>query len=266
MVHSSTNQKWTYFPYTNICNCHRSIPSYNSAHMLKLHEGKCVVVIHSHLSNRTGQDLDDLVLWCGYDTLPVYLNDAVPNTDASPLCYATSHQTADLQRDSKLWIDCDMRTESAKVTKILHVKCDLQCHPLHWSQADTWDLASWWSPWWPADSEQCWALHIFGFSSPKKTHCKLCTQIHTCKFSLRADWWLICVPFLFFIQLSNLNISNGKSKIKNTFHFLMFCHILWGFKSKCKCQADLLSLHIKHNILADQNWWSVAESLWTSAI
>lgn len=53
--------------------------------------------LHSHLPNGIGQDLDDLVMRCGHDTLPVYLNDAVPNADAAPLRYAASHQTADLQ-------------------------------------------------------------------------------------------------------------------------------------------------------------------------
>lgn len=68
--------------------------------MFYLH-GRCDVVMHTHLPNSVGQDLNDLVLWCGHDALPVDLNDTVPNADASPLCYATSHETADLQSDIK---------------------------------------------------------------------------------------------------------------------------------------------------------------------
>lgn len=54
--------------------------------------------VSSHLSNSVGEDLDDLVVWCGDDTLTVDFNDAVPNTDASSLCYTAAHQTADLHR------------------------------------------------------------------------------------------------------------------------------------------------------------------------
>lgn len=51
----------------------------------------------SHLSDSIGQDLNDLVVRCGDDTLPVDFNDAMPNTNASSLCYTAPHQTADLQ-------------------------------------------------------------------------------------------------------------------------------------------------------------------------
>lgn len=47
--------------------------------------------VSSHLSNSVGEDLDDLVVWCGDDTLTVDFNDAVPNTDASSLCYTATH-------------------------------------------------------------------------------------------------------------------------------------------------------------------------------
>ena len=33
----------------------------------------------------------------GNNTLPIDFNDAVPDTDASSLCYTAPHQTADLQ-------------------------------------------------------------------------------------------------------------------------------------------------------------------------
>lgn len=35
-------------------------------------------------------------MWCGHHTLPVDLDDAVPHTDATPLCDAPTHQAADL--------------------------------------------------------------------------------------------------------------------------------------------------------------------------
>lgn len=52
--------------------------------------------IPSHLSDSISQDLDDLIMWRGDNTLTVDFNDAVPNTDASSLCYTAPHQTADL--------------------------------------------------------------------------------------------------------------------------------------------------------------------------
>lgn len=55
----------------------------------------------SHLSDSIGQDLDDLVVRCGDDTLPVDFNYAVPNTDASSLRYTTPHQAADLQQEER---------------------------------------------------------------------------------------------------------------------------------------------------------------------
>lgn len=52
--------------------------------------------IPSHLSDSISQDLDDLIMWRGDNTLTVDFNDAVPNADASSLCYTAPHQTADL--------------------------------------------------------------------------------------------------------------------------------------------------------------------------
>lgn len=59
----------------------------------------CKHFIASHLSDCIGQDLDDLVVRCGDDTLPIYFNDAVPDANASSLCYTATHQTADLQQE-----------------------------------------------------------------------------------------------------------------------------------------------------------------------
>lgn len=57
--------------------------------------------IPSHLSDSIGQDLDDLVVWRGDDTLPVDFNDAVPDANATSLCYTAPHQTADLQQEER---------------------------------------------------------------------------------------------------------------------------------------------------------------------
>lgn len=57
--------------------------------------------ISSHLSDSIGQDLDDSVVRCGDDTLPIYFNDAVSNTNPSSLCYTATHQTADLQQEKR---------------------------------------------------------------------------------------------------------------------------------------------------------------------
>lgn len=55
----------------------------------------------SHLSDCIRESLNDLVVWSGNNTLPVDFDDTVPDTDASSLCYATSHQTADLQWEKR---------------------------------------------------------------------------------------------------------------------------------------------------------------------
>lgn len=55
----------------------------------------------SHLSDSISQNLDDLVMWCGNYTLSVDFYDTMPNTDASSLCDAASHETADLQQEEK---------------------------------------------------------------------------------------------------------------------------------------------------------------------
>lgn len=52
----------------------------------------------SHLSNRVGQCLDNLLVGGGHHALPVDLNDAVANSDATPLCDAPAHEAADLRR------------------------------------------------------------------------------------------------------------------------------------------------------------------------
>lgn len=64
----------------------------------------CKHFIASHLSDCIGQRLDDLVVRRGNDTLPIYFNDAVPNTNTSSLCYAATHQTADLQQEGSFRI------------------------------------------------------------------------------------------------------------------------------------------------------------------
>lgn len=58
----------------------------------------------AHLTHRDRQRLDDLLMRHGNDTLAVYLNDPVPNTDAAALGDAASHQTADLRVEERHFI------------------------------------------------------------------------------------------------------------------------------------------------------------------
>lgn len=61
--------------------------------------------IPSHLSDCIRQGLDDLFVRRGNDALPIDFNDAVPNTDASSLCYTAPHQTADLQYEKRNFLN-----------------------------------------------------------------------------------------------------------------------------------------------------------------
>lgn len=51
-----------------------------------------------YLSNGVRKSLHYLLMGCGHHTLPVDLNDAVADSDASSLCDAPSHEAADLSR------------------------------------------------------------------------------------------------------------------------------------------------------------------------
>lgn len=72
-------------------------------HFLPLHleYGKVHWSGPAHLSDSVGQDLDDLVMWCSNNTLPVYFNNAMPNTNTSSFCDTTTHQTADLPQGGR---------------------------------------------------------------------------------------------------------------------------------------------------------------------
>lgn len=50
----------------------------------------------SYLPNSIGEDVDDLLMWCGYDTLAVDLNDPMSHADPTSLGYSPSHEAADL--------------------------------------------------------------------------------------------------------------------------------------------------------------------------
>lgn len=52
--------------------------------------------LSAHLSDGVGQDLDDLVVGCSDNALPVYFDDSVPNANASSFSDTTAHQAADL--------------------------------------------------------------------------------------------------------------------------------------------------------------------------
>lgn len=54
------------------------------------------VSVAPHLSHGVGQDVDDLLVGCGYHTLAVDLDDAMTHSDAAALSDAPTHETADL--------------------------------------------------------------------------------------------------------------------------------------------------------------------------
>lgn len=66
----------------------------------------CVAVAQSsvktssfaYLTHGDRQRLDDLLMRHGNDTLPVDLNDSVPDANTAALGYAAPHQAADLRR------------------------------------------------------------------------------------------------------------------------------------------------------------------------
>lgn len=65
-------------------------------HFFSSTNGKIRLSVPAHLSDGVGQDLDDLVVRCSDNTLPIYFNDSVPDTNASSFCDTTAHQAADL--------------------------------------------------------------------------------------------------------------------------------------------------------------------------
>lgn len=60
---------------------------------------------HSYLPNSIGEDVDDLLMWCGYHTLAVDFNDPMSHADPSSLSYSPSHEAADLpEANNRLYI------------------------------------------------------------------------------------------------------------------------------------------------------------------
>lgn len=53
---------------------------------------------YSYLANSIGEDVDDLLVWCGYDTLAIDFDDPMSHADASSLSYPPPHEAADLPR------------------------------------------------------------------------------------------------------------------------------------------------------------------------
>lgn len=47
--------------------------------------------VYPYLSNCICEDVNDLLMWCGYYTLPIDFNDAMANPNATPLCDAATH-------------------------------------------------------------------------------------------------------------------------------------------------------------------------------
>lgn len=56
----------------------------------------CWHCLHVDLPNSIGEYVDDLLVWCGYDTLAVDFNDPMSHADTSSLSYSPSHEATDL--------------------------------------------------------------------------------------------------------------------------------------------------------------------------
>ncbi len=129
----------------------------------------------SYLTHGDRQGLNDLLMCHGNNTLTVYLNDSVPNPNATSLSNATSHQTADLRTWERHFLLKKAKytaqpsliknnsppfilSLSLKFNVKLHTRAYSRCHSAHWSQAGTWDQVSWWGRWWQEGSSQCSVL------------------------------------------------------------------------------------------------------------
>lgn len=55
----------------------------------------CWHCLHMDLPNSIGEDVDDLLMWRGYDTLAIDFNDPMSHADPSSLSYSPSHEAAD---------------------------------------------------------------------------------------------------------------------------------------------------------------------------
>lgn len=144
--------------------------------MLKLHDRS--VLLSSTLTSPMALDKIWMILSCGVaTTLCPFISMMRCPTRMPPL--SAMPPLIRLQICSVKQNRLERRVQKWQKMKSKKKKSDIQCHPQRWSQAGTWDLASWWSPRWPEDSEQYWASHIFGFSSPRKHIVKrhLITQI-----------------------------------------------------------------------------------------
>lgn len=51
--------------------------------------------LHVDLPNSIGEDVDDLLVWRGYDALAIDFDDPMSHADASSLSYSPSHEAAD---------------------------------------------------------------------------------------------------------------------------------------------------------------------------
>lgn len=143
----------------------------------------------SYLTHWDGQGLNNLLMCHGNNTLTIYFNDSVSNTNAASLSYATSHQTADLRLWKRRFI-CDCTVSGTSITlsitlvspevadhsfwtstlslvsRFVLTRAYSQCHSAHWNPAGTWDQVSWWGQWWPEGSSQYSALPSPDSSDP----------------------------------------------------------------------------------------------------
>lgn len=52
--------------------------------------------VYAHLSYCICEDMDDFLVWRGYNALSIDFNNAMTDPNAAPFCNASAHQTANL--------------------------------------------------------------------------------------------------------------------------------------------------------------------------
>lgn len=57
----------------------------------------------SYLANSIWEDVNNFLMGCCYNALPVDFNDTMANTHTSSLCYTSSHKATDLERRGQIY-------------------------------------------------------------------------------------------------------------------------------------------------------------------
>lgn len=61
----------------------------------------------SYLTNSIWEDVNNFLMGCCYNALPIDFNDSMANTHTSSLCYASSHKATDLQGRAQIYHGLD---------------------------------------------------------------------------------------------------------------------------------------------------------------